>query len=58
MQYFYVQDKNGSIYGSFDSEALANQFVSKDPDNFTLVALEARNADIDHDGNSHHLHLD
>jgi hypothetical protein len=58
MKYFYVQDKNGAIYGSFDSKALADQFAAKDPNNFTLIPVDVRNADIEHDGNSHHLNLD
>jgi hypothetical protein len=58
MKHFYVQDKNGELYGAFDSKALADDFAAKNLNSFTLIPVDTRNADIEHDGNSHHLNLD
>jgi hypothetical protein len=58
MKYYYVTDTEGTIYGSFDSQDLASQFVSQDPTKYTLMSGEVRDADVEHDGNSHHTHLD
>ena len=57
MKYFYVQDTNGTIYGSFDNQDLAQAFVNQDPKNYTLMSGDVRDADVEYDGNSHHTHL-
>jgi hypothetical protein len=60
MQYFYIQTTEPAVYGSFDTKSEALRYANNA--GFTcdweLVTTDPRDADVEHDGNSNHNHLD
>jgi len=60
MTYFYIQTNTGDIYGSFDTRSEALRYVDYSglEEGWKLIDSEPRDADVEHDGNSNHTHLD